>query len=111
LTGGAKSVDLGQWIEGNSLPIFATSEGNKTTAQRRYNMSSYKVYSIEPEDLDYQEFYTIKSVKAAALKAAKELDKPILVTCTHKPSYRMDWFTMMPDGTWMTNGLGLKFNN
>jgi len=70
-----------------------------------------KVYSIEPEDLDYQEFYSIKAVKAAALRAAKELNKPVYVTCTHRPSYRMDWFTMMPCGTWLVDGTGLSFNN
>lgn len=69
-----------------------------------------KVFSFEVKN-SYQEFYTLRSVKKAALEKAAELGTEVLVTCMHKPSYRMDWFTALPDGRWLTDLVGYRADN
>ena len=46
-----------------------------------------------------------------ALEIAKEINDEVLVTCMHKPSYKQDWFTALPDGRFLTDRKGFKADN
>lgn len=69
-----------------------------------------KISSFEINN-QYFEFYNLRQCKKEALIKAKELNEPILITCVYKPSYKMDWFTLYPDGRFETNALKISANN
>ena len=64
-----------------------------------------KVYTFE-EGKRVREFYTLPSVKKAALIVAKATNRPVLITGVSKPSYRQDWYTAYPNGVFVTDRLG-----
>ncbi len=57
------------------------------------------------------EFDNLRTAKKEAIRIAKATKEEVLITCLHIPSYKQDWFTMLPDGTFLTNGKGLSFNS
>ena len=57
------------------------------------------------------EFYDIRKAKKKALEIAKEIGEDVLITCMHKPSYKQDWFTALPDGRFITDLKGFKADN
>ena len=69
-----------------------------------------KQYTFETEK-GFFEFYDIRNARKKSLEIAKEINDEVLVTCMHKPSYKQDWFTAMPDGRFITDGKNLSFNN
>jgi len=66
-----------------------------------------KVYSFETE-LGFVEAYDKRQIKKEALEVAKKLNRDIYVTCVTKPSYRQDWYTMLPDGRFLTDALNVN---
>jgi len=69
-----------------------------------------KVYTFETEK-GFFEYYDIRKAKKKSLEIAKELNEEVLVTCMHKPSYKQDWYTALPDGRFLTDTLGYRANN
>ena len=69
-----------------------------------------KEYTFETEK-GFFEYYDIRKARRKALQIAKELNDEVLVTCMHKPSYKQDWFTAMPDGRFITDLKGFKADN
>ena len=69
-----------------------------------------KVYTFETGKKVF-EFYNIKAAKNKALEIAKETKKEVLLTCTNKPSYKQDWYTVCPDGTITTDALNFRGDN
>ena len=55
-----------------------------------------KEYTFETEK-GFFTYYDIRRAKKKALEIAKEINDEVLVTCMHKPSYKQDWFTALPD--------------
>lgn len=60
-----------------------------------------KQYVFET-DLGIATAYDLRVIKREALEAAKELNTDVFVTCVTKPSEREDWYTMRPNGEWIT---------
>ena len=69
-----------------------------------------KVYTFETKK-GFFEYYDIRKAKKKALEIAKEIDDEVLVTCINKPSYKQDWFTAFPDGSFLTDIKGFKADN
>lgn len=46
--------------------------------------------------------YDLRVIKREALEAAKELNEDVFVTCVTKPPGNEDWYTMRPNGEWVT---------
>jgi len=63
-----------------------------------------KIYTFETK-LGFVEEYDLRLIKKAAAQVAKQLNQEILITKVSKPSYKQDWFTMYPDGTFITDKL------
>jgi len=72
--------------------------------------STMKVYTFETEKGSF-EYYDLRRAKKKALEIAKEINDEVLVTCMHKPSYKQDWFTAMPDGRFLTDLKGYRADN
>ncbi len=73
-------------------------------------LAKMKVYTFETEK-GFFEYYDLRRAKKKALEIAKELNDEVLVTCMHKPSYKQDLFTAMPDGRFLTDLKGYKADN
>lgn len=69
-----------------------------------------KQYTFETEK-GFFEYYDIRKARKKALEIAKEINDEVLVTCIHKPSYKQDWFTALPDGRFTTDLKGYSANN
>ena len=69
-----------------------------------------KVYTFEVSK-KFFEYYDIRKAKKKALEISKEINNEVLVTCTHKPSYKQDWFTAFPNGTFTTDAKGFSADN
>jgi len=69
-----------------------------------------KVYTMETEK-GFFEFYDLRKAKKQSLAIAKDIDDEVLVTCIHKPSYKQDLYTALPDGRFLTDTLGYRANN
>jgi hypothetical protein len=69
-----------------------------------------KVYTFEIGRETY-EFYDLRKARKRAREVSKETNAEVLITCTHKPSYNQDWYTVFPDGTFVTDMKGFKANN
>ena len=69
-----------------------------------------KVYTFETEK-KFFEYYDIRKAKKKALEIAKEINDEVLVTCINKPSYKQDWYTAFPDGSFLTDIKGFKADN
>ena len=61
-----------------------------------------KVYTFETEK-GFFEYYDLRKAKKKSIEIAKQINSEVLITCIHKPSYRQDWFTAYPDGTFTTD--------
>lgn len=68
-----------------------------------------KVYTFETGK-KVVERYDLKSIKKLALSEAIKTNENVLITCQHKPSYKISWFTMYPDGTFIKDADKLSFN-
>ena len=62
------------------------------------------VYTFETQ-LGFVEEYDLRSIKKKALEVAKRLNKEVLITKVTKPSYKQDWFTMYPNGSFSIDAL------
>lgn len=69
-----------------------------------------KQYTFEISHKVY-EFYDLRKVKKKALEIAKTTNEEVFITCLNMPSYKQDWFTMQPDGTFTIDGKNLSFKN
>lgn len=69
-----------------------------------------KQYTFETEK-GFFEYYDLPRARKKALEIAKDLNAEVLVTCIHKPSYKQDWFTALPDGRFLTDRKGYKADN
>lgn len=54
------------------------------------------------------EEYDLRIIKKRALDVAKRLNKEVLITRVTKPSYKEDWFTMRPDGTFIVDATNVN---
>jgi hypothetical protein len=74
-----------------------------------------RVYTFTVEEgtaqENYFEFYDKRYARKEAIKQAVLINKPVYVICMHKPSYRQDWYTAMPDGRWWEDGKSIRFDN
>jgi hypothetical protein len=68
-----------------------------------------KVYTFEANG--FYEFYDLRKAKKKAIEIAKMLNDEVFVTCTNKPSYKTDWFTALPNGSWVIDKKGISFDN
>ena len=69
-----------------------------------------KVYTFETPERIF-EFYDIRKAKKKAIEVAINTQSEILVTCLHKPSYKQDWYTALPDGSFLTDLKGFRADN
>ena len=69
-----------------------------------------KEYTFETPK-GFFEYYDIRKARKKALEIAKGINDVVLVTCTHKPSYKQDWFTAYPDGSWTIDIEGFRADN
>lgn len=69
-----------------------------------------KVYTFETS-VGFYEYYDKRSAKKKALEIAKQVNDEVLVTCMHKPSYKQDWFTAFPNGSFTTDKKGFRADN
>ena len=63
-----------------------------------------RVYTFETQ-LGFVEEYDLRSIKKKALEVAKRLNKEVFITKVTKPSYKQDWFTMYPNGSFSIDAL------
>ena len=66
-----------------------------------------KVYTFETEK-GFFEYYDLRKAKKKSIEIAKQINAEVLITCIHKPSYKQDWFTALPNGTFTTEMKGYK---
>ena len=66
-----------------------------------------KEYTFETEK-GFFTYYDIRRAKKKALEIAKEINDEVLVTCMHKPSYKQDWFTALPDGRFLKQIINMR---
>ena len=66
-----------------------------------------RVYTFETP-LGFVEEYDLRTIKKRALEVAKRLNREVLVTKVTKPSYKQDWFTMRPDGTFIVDAIDVN---
>ena len=69
-----------------------------------------KVYTFETEK-GFFEYYDMRKAKKKALEISREIKEEVLITCINKPSYKQDWFTAFPDGSFSTDLKGFKADN
>ena len=69
-----------------------------------------KEYTFETP-LGFFEYYDIRKARKKALEIAKEINDEVLVTCMHKSSYKQDWFTAYPGGSWTIDIKGFRADN
>ena len=78
--------------------------------ERSGKLVNMKIYTFEtPKGLF--EYYDIRKAKKKALEIAEEIADEVLITCIHKPSYKQDWYTAMPDGRFLTDLKGFRAKN
>lgn len=70
-----------------------------------------KIYTFEIAPKEVREFYDLRKVKKEALRVAKEINEDVLVTCTHTPSYKQDWYTALPSGEFVTDKKDFRADN
>lgn len=70
-----------------------------------------KVYTFEPENGEFYEFYSLAKAKKAAIDIARERNVIIYVTGLNTTTYKQDWYTIYPNGRFVVFGKGLSFNN
>jgi hypothetical protein len=66
-----------------------------------------RIYFFETE-LGIVKEYDLRTIKKIALEVVKRLNRDVLVTKVTKPSYKQDWFTMRPDGTFIMDALDVN---
>ena len=66
-----------------------------------------RIYIFETE-LGIVKEYDLRKIKKRALEVAKRLNREVLITRVTKPSYKEDWFTMRPDGTFIVDVLNVN---
>lgn len=69
-----------------------------------------KVYSFQTQEGSF-ELYDLRKARKAAIEQAVKNKQEVYVTCINKPSYTQDWYTALPDGTWVTDMKGYRADN